>query len=651
MTDPSTPATLSDGRRLRCPRCTEPLLPLALSSHRHARLTVDHCAGCRMVWFDALESVQLDALGWVRLLRAMERGLALPLAMSQVARPACPLCTTPLKPVRNRSRYGAFAVLECPEGHGHLHSHAGLLAERGLVRPLGLPERRALASGRHPLRCLNCGGPASLDDVHCSWCGTALVVLDLPRLAHSLQVRDAAMGPSPAQRGRHVAWACRGCGAPLDPARDTACRSCGHLVVASELPDLDPLLDAAEAALADAAARTARVRERFPSGRQAPAEAPARVSTRRERPGWGWRGWAPLAALGAAGALLFGVVLGVGRPSVDGLLAQRLGREPARLWATVVQHEALADAASHRQLALAVLELHLRQLTGDEWPADWRLSRWLERRPDTVDIRRHWRELVNASLVWQPAREADEPPEDAAPAGTRLSPAAPGAWVEADARSVGLWAPQLRHAGSVPVPVDELSATIDAGAVDTVAWRCVRADAGAPAWLAPGDSVRLLCRSQVSPQMLGSTWTQAMHALRAGQPGLAWEDLGHASEAGLVQLANRFADRHGGQADSLPLAARWAALSGPRLLAACGAALLLGLAVFCGLARVVGERAATLGVLATSLPLFTWLSIGTGAAVPLLVFGGVSATAGVLFGYRYVFRWYRDAAAQWGRRA
>ena len=47
----------------------EAMAALVLSSHRHARVTVDHCGGCRLVWFDALESVQLDALGWVRLLR------------------------------------------------------------------------------------------------------------------------------------------------------------------------------------------------------------------------------------------------------------------------------------------------------------------------------------------------------------------------------------------------------------------------------------------------------------------------------------------------------------------------------------------------------------------------------------------------------
>jgi hypothetical protein len=624
------------------------MAPLVLTSHRHVRLTVDHCPGCRMVWFDALESVQLDALGWVRLLRTMEQGLARPLADPQTSRPACPLCATAFKPVRNRTRYGAFAVLECPQGHGHLHSHAGLLAERGLVRPLGLPERRALASERRPLHCLNCGGPAEADDVHCRWCGTALVVVDLPRFAQSLQVRDTAMGPSPTAPGRHVAWACRGCGAPLDPARDTACPSCGHLVVASGLPDLDPLLAATEATLAEAAARAARVRERFPSGRRtaAVADALAPVSIQHGTKPWGWAGWAPLVALAMVAMILLGLLLGLGRPSLQGMLAQRLGRDPAALWPWVVQHEALAGGDSHRRLALGVLELHLRQLNGGRWPADWRLAAWLERTPDAADIRGNWQHFVNTALEWQPASEGDEPPAGAVPSGTRLSPAAPGAWVESDGRRFGLWAPHVHNRSSEPVPVSALAATLRVTPPDGISWRCAPADAGAARWLDPGASLRLLCRTQVAPNFSGGLWTEAMHALRGGQPELVWNDLEHADGAAFDALARRFAERHGGQAAALPWRARWDALTGQRLLAAYGAGLLLGFTVFCGLARALGERRAMLGILAASLPVFAWLSRGEGAAMPLLAAAGVAAAAVAVFVYLYAFRLYRDALAR-----
>ena len=72
-----------------------------------------------------------------------------------------------------------------------------------------------------------------------------------------VQVRDEAMGPSPTGPGQHLAWPCRGCGTPLDPGRHPQCPACGHLVVAQGLPDLLPLLQAAEARLAPAAAARA----------------------------------------------------------------------------------------------------------------------------------------------------------------------------------------------------------------------------------------------------------------------------------------------------------------------------------------------------------------------------------------------------------
>lgn len=623
------------------------MTPLALTSHRHAHLTVDHCAACRLVWFDALESVQLDALGWVRLLRTMEQGLARPLAASQVARPACPRCASPFKPVRNRSRYGAFAVLECPQGHGHLQSHAGLLAERGLVRPLGLPERQALARESHPLHCLNCGGPAAADDVHCSWCGSALVVIDLPRLAHSLQVRDDAMAPSPTARGRHVAWACRGCGGPLDPARDSACPACGHLVVASGLPDLAPLLDGAEAALADAAAATARVRERFASGRRAPADTLAPIEPRRALRPWGWIGWSPVVALAVLALLLFAGVLGLGRPTLDALLAQRIGPDPGALWSSVAQHDRLnPDPQARRRFALGVLALHLRQLNGGTWPADWRLARWVEGTPDITGIAMGWQQFVNGALEWQAAAEGDEPPPGAVAPGTRLSPAAPGVWVEGDGHGATLWAPRLRNRAREPVPVGALSVRLGAVPLSGVPWRCTLAADGAARWLMPGASTQLLCRTQVPPSVLGTYWTDAMNALRSGRPLLAWEENEFRGSGAADALARRFAEFHPAQAVALSWRARWAGLSGARLLAAYGAGLLFGCAVFCALARALGERRAMFTLLGASLPLFAWLSSGNGAATPLLMGAGVAVVALAVFGYRYAYRLYRDLLAQ-----
>lgn len=241
-----------------CPRCATPLQPLALATHaptpRQAHAVIDHCGPCRLFWFDALESVQLAPRGWLQLLRVMQATQVEPTERAAPPVLGCPSCHAPLKTVSNQTRFGRYRALECPQHHGHLHSHAGVLAERGLVRPLLGPERKALREERHRITCFNCGAPADGGGDTCAYCHTALVVLDLPRLAHSLKPRTVDQGAAPALPGRSLAWGCRACGASLDPARDASCPRCGHLVVASALPDITALLDAAEAEL-DAAPR------------------------------------------------------------------------------------------------------------------------------------------------------------------------------------------------------------------------------------------------------------------------------------------------------------------------------------------------------------------------------------------------------------
>jgi hypothetical protein len=228
--------------------------------------------------------VALDARGWIRLLRQLQVGAAQPARAADPAgsRLACPTCRSELAQVFNRSRFGRFTSLECPRRHGHLHSQAGVLAERGLVRPLLGPERTALLGQRQRIDCFNCGAPATGEGVRCSFCETPLVVLDVARLAQSLRARVVDEGAAPAVPGRPLPWRCRSCGTSLDPATDAKCGQCGHLVIALDLPELCALLDAAEAELdaADAArasrwaAHVSRVRSGGAPGERAGRPAP-----------------------------------------------------------------------------------------------------------------------------------------------------------------------------------------------------------------------------------------------------------------------------------------------------------------------------------------------------------------------------------------
>ncbi len=271
-----------------CPRCSAPMQPLALAAHTpvpgQAQTVVDHCGPCRLFWFDAFESVQLAPRGWLQLLREMQATQSQPTEAAAPPRLGCPTCQAALKTVSNQTRFGRYVALECPQRHGHLHSHAGVLAERGLVRPLLGPERKALREERHQITCFNCGAPADGAGDTCAYCHTALVVLDLPRLAHSLKPRTVDQGAAPALPGRAVDWGCRACGSALDPVRDAHCPRCGHLVVASTLPDITALLDAAEAEL-DAAPQAGALLNPPPPRGEAAREISALLGDAATRPG------------------------------------------------------------------------------------------------------------------------------------------------------------------------------------------------------------------------------------------------------------------------------------------------------------------------------------------------------------------------------
>ena len=239
-----------------CPQCAQAMQPLDLEGHYGQVIPTDLCPHCNVVWFDEFESVRLSGLGWVTLLRRMQAALherTGPLRSDL----ACPRCKTNLKPVSNLTRFGRFAAMECPKRHGHLHTFSLLLAERGLVRPLGAAERQALAQEHRPPCCFNCGAPldASAGE-QCTYCESPLVVVDMPRLMTALLMRHGE--PLPEGTAERVTWPCRGCGAPLAPSDTARCERCHHLVAVPSMLDLKPVLDQAEPLLRAALPRAAR---------------------------------------------------------------------------------------------------------------------------------------------------------------------------------------------------------------------------------------------------------------------------------------------------------------------------------------------------------------------------------------------------------
>lgn len=227
-----------------CPACRQALRHLALEGHYAKSVEVELCTACHLVWFDAFESVRLSGLGWVQLLRAM----VLQPASRAVLPPnmACVRCRNPLSAVRNQTRFGHTAALECAQGHGQLQTFSLLLAERGLLRQVLPADRSSLAQEGRALQCLQCGaGEHAPEASACAYCQSPLRMVDVPRLASALLVRHGDMLQLP-PGANPLAMACRGCGHPLDPTTETACPRCDHALVWADWTSVRPLLDAVE---------------------------------------------------------------------------------------------------------------------------------------------------------------------------------------------------------------------------------------------------------------------------------------------------------------------------------------------------------------------------------------------------------------------
>ncbi|MGA8513548.1 MAG: zf-TFIIB domain-containing protein [Burkholderiaceae bacterium] len=238
-----------------CTSCQQPLLSMVLEGHYTAKVQVDVCPRCHLVWFDPLESVRLSGLGWVQLIRQMIASPAVNAPLAQ--RLACVRCQSPLKAVRNLTRFGRSAAQECPSGHGHYQGYSLLLAERGLVRPIYPHDRQALLAQGRSLGCLNCGAQLDSTAQECSYCDSPVVLVDMPRLTQALLMRfgDALELNAPAQQ---LGVACIGCGQALDPTQDIRCDHCDQSVVLPQLHLLTPLLDHIEPILHGRLPRQAR---------------------------------------------------------------------------------------------------------------------------------------------------------------------------------------------------------------------------------------------------------------------------------------------------------------------------------------------------------------------------------------------------------
>jgi len=222
---------------LACGNCGQPMAALQLRGHYDRQVEIDLCAPCHLVWFDPIESARLAGPGLLDLIGHMAQAQAL---AHTAARPDmhCPHCRGRLNTVHNRTRWGQSQQLECAAGHGTWQTFGQFLNEKGLLRPMSMPDRaRAHQGGAQP-HCINCGGALAVADVDCSWCGSVRALVDVARLAHALDPESAIA----THAVHHTAAArttlqCMACGAAQPADGGWQCVQCAATLAAPGLAE------------------------------------------------------------------------------------------------------------------------------------------------------------------------------------------------------------------------------------------------------------------------------------------------------------------------------------------------------------------------------------------------------------------------------
>ena len=196
-----------------CPSCGQSMATLRLERRPHGEASIDACAGCRALWFDGFESVQLTpgaTLALLKVIHEAEREAARPLG----ARLACPRCSAPLALTSDLQRTTRFSYYRCPRGHGRYTPFVQFLLEKSFVRPLPPLERERLRASVGTVRCNGCGAGIDLaKDTACRYCRAPVAVLDPDALAQTV----AAL--TPAETKRHKIDAVAMAGALMEAER------------------------------------------------------------------------------------------------------------------------------------------------------------------------------------------------------------------------------------------------------------------------------------------------------------------------------------------------------------------------------------------------------------------------------------------------
>ena len=243
---------------LQCGNCRATMQRVTLPSHYGMPVELDLCAACHLVWFDSTEGARLGGQSLLTLIGQMAQAQSQPHEVLR-AEVRCPRCSRSVTTVHNQTRWGQSLQLAClANRHGAYQSFAEFLQEKGLLRPMSLPDRNKLLASTGRIDCVNCGAAVGLHDELCPYCRSVPSLLDVARLAHALDP-EGALAPQAVHQAsaEQAAMQCGACGAALPPGQWLSCAHCGATLAVSRLAEAHARVEELAAALKAHAAKPA----------------------------------------------------------------------------------------------------------------------------------------------------------------------------------------------------------------------------------------------------------------------------------------------------------------------------------------------------------------------------------------------------------
>ena len=163
-----------------------------LARNTGGELQIDVCHGCRAIWFDRNESLQLSPGAVIELFQDIHRHRDDP-RRPLAERPVCPHCRTALALTRDMGKAGRFHYYRCPQDHGRLTPFSEFLHEKQFVRSLTPAELARVRAELKTVRCSGCGAPIDLErESACSFCRAPIAILDPDAVERALKMWSEA---------------------------------------------------------------------------------------------------------------------------------------------------------------------------------------------------------------------------------------------------------------------------------------------------------------------------------------------------------------------------------------------------------------------------------------------------------------------------